>query len=73
MVEYPHLAVRYKASYVKPQLFVEEVTPQIYLRIGTEDSAETKLGAVELLKLRLMEKFLDAMQAIDWQAIKYVK
>jgi len=63
----------YKAALQNGTLEVTEVTPEIWRRIGTQGLGHSKMGAVEILKRRVMNQFAKDMQAIDWQSLQYVK
>ena len=54
-------------------LVIIPVVYGVYRRIGTQGLSETPLQAVEALKLATMDKFLQTMKAIDWQAMSIVK
>jgi hypothetical protein len=73
LTEYDNMPVKYEARFYDGMLVVTEVTPHIYMRIGTDGLADSKIEAVEILKLSMMNKFLAKFRAIDWQAMQFVR
>lgn len=71
--QYDNLPDMYRAELVAGDLNVVPVTGHIYMRIGTAGLNESKIGAIEDLKLRMMNIFQMQMKQIDWQANKYIR
>jgi hypothetical protein len=71
--EHVEMRPQYRATLIAGDLIIEEVPATIYMRIGTEGLGSTKLGAVEKLKRRIMEKFAADLQRIDWQSMEYIR
>lgn len=70
--KYSEMPTRYKAHFVDNQLIVEEVGPDVYMRVGYHGAETTKLRAVETLRKGMMEEFLRNMSTIQWQAKQYI-
>lgn len=63
----------YQAKLQDGDLVVTEIIPEIWKRISTEGLGHSPLGAIELLKRRIMKQFAKDLTAIDWQSLQYVK
>ena len=69
--EYDLLPLMYRATLVKNELILEEISPHVYRRVGTTGLGRNKVEAIEKLKRRMMDRFAVDLQAVNWQMLQY--
>ena len=63
----------FKAELIAGVLTISETPDGVLNRIGWQGLSYTKLEACEQLKKDIMERFLEDMNRIDWQAQQFIK
>jgi hypothetical protein len=63
----------YKAELQNGELVITEISPEIYKRISTQGLGHSKVGAIEILKHRIMKQFEKDLICSNWQSLQYVK